>query len=197
MKRHFMLFSLIFVFLGFNLFPASVYGQKSETSEKEMFRDKPLASENSLDLTPEQTSKLRELRKIRQEERREFLDNMRKLRLELRELMRDPEANEKEIRGLYDKMSKLQADNFTKFVQRRRERRNIFSPEQLEKLEKIKNRIDKRRNLARARFFARRGFSRLGPFPRQGRINLFWRRGRDFRGRPFMNRWHLWRQVIK
>lgn len=196
MKRYVIFMPLILIFLAFCLSPSFVHGQKSENPEKVMSREDPRATENFLDLTPEQKSKLEEFRKMRQEERREFLRNMRKVRQELRELMRDPEANEKEIKGLYEKIAKLRSSHFTKFVQHRKERRKIFTPEQLEKLEKFKKSMAQRRNFRRARFLGQREFSRLSVFPRRGRLNFFWRRGRYFRGRPFMNRWRQWWRYV-
>lgn len=188
MKRYVMSMSLVLIFLSFSLSLSSLQGQESEKPENTISRDCPLASENFLDLTPEQRSKLKEFRKMRQEERRELLDNMRAVRKELRELMHDPEANEKKILGLYDQISKLRSSRFKKFVQHRKEIRKILTPEQIEKLERFKNRIAQMRNFGRARLWGRRGFFKRGPFPRD-RSYHFWRRGRNFRGWPFMWRW--------
>lgn len=190
MKRYVISISLMLVFLSFILSPSNLLGQESEKPEKKVFRGCPMAAENFLDLTDEQKSKLEEFRKTRQEEMKKLTDNMRAVRKELRELMRDPEANEKKILGLYDQISKFQSSRFKKFVQHRKEIKKILTPEQLEKLEKFRNRIAQRRNLGRARFGGRRGFFRHGPFP-QGRFHHFGRRGGDFRGWSFMWRW--WR----
>jgi len=190
MKRCVMSMTLVLIFLSFIFSPSSLKGQESEKPEKTAYRGRPMAAENFLDLTPEQRSKLEEFRKMCQEERRELMDNMRAVREELRELMRDPEANEKKILGLYDQISKFRSSRFKKFVQHRKEMRKILTPEQLDKLEKFRNRIAQRRDLGRARFGGRRGFFRRGPFP-QERFYHFGRRGRNFRGWPFMWRW--WR----
>ena len=193
MKKYVSFMTLLFVLLSFSLFPSNILGQSSERPEKDVLRGPPSASENFLNLTPKQRSKLEELRKMNYEERREFLKNMQALRQEIRKLMQDPEANEKEIIELYGKISKLQSSQFSKFIQHRKERRKIFTPEQLEKLEKFKSRIGQRRDFMRGRFLARRGFARDGAFPHCGRRSLFRGRGRNFRGRPFMNRWQWWR----
>jgi len=85
-------------------------------------------------------------------------------------LMRDPEANEKKILGIYDKLAKFRSDRFMKSIQHRKEIKKILTPEQWEKLEKFKKRMAQRRS----RFRERRGFFRRG-FQGQ-KFHRFWRR---------------------
>ncbi|NQT80845.1 MAG: Spy/CpxP family protein refolding chaperone [Candidatus Aminicenantes bacterium] len=192
MKRYVSVVTLILVFLCFCLFPSNARGQTSERPDKDVLRGFA-GSRNFLDLTPEQESKLGELRKMRMEKRREFQKNMVALQEEIRKLMKDPEANEKEIIGLYDKVAKLRSSQFSEFVQFRKEMKKIFTPEQLEKLEKLESRITQRRGAIRGGFLAQRGFARAGRFAHRGMMLGFERRGRNFRGRWFMNRWRRWR----
>jgi Spy/CpxP family protein refolding chaperone len=126
-----------------------------------------------LELTPEQKAKLEEFRKSGAEERQAHFEKMRKLREEMRGAMKDPEANEGKINGLIDEMSKLRADQMKRDLARTREMKKIFTPEQQEKLAKLRDRIDDHR---RARFFrGGRGWERprwqRRPFSDFGRRN--------------------------
>lgn len=186
------IFAFVIVFLSFCLFPSNILGEESNRPENVLSRDYPVDSDNFLDLTPEQKSKLKEFRKMRQEERREFQSKMREVQRQIAELMRDPEANEKAITGLYQEIAKLRSNHLTQIIRHKKEIEKILTPEQLEKLEKARKRIDQRRGLGRARFMGPRGFSRHGRFSRGGRMRFF-QRGRHFRGHPFLYRWWWWR----
>jgi Spy/CpxP family protein refolding chaperone len=174
MKRYVLFMTLILFFLSFTIFPPNAQGQEAKKPEKKVSRDFPSGWEDFLDLTPEQKSKLEEFRKKRQEERKESMENMWAVRKELRELMRDPEANEKKILGIYDQLTKLRSNRFEKFVRHRKEIKKILTPEQWEKLEMHKKRMARRRGM----FTGRRGFFRCG-FQQQ-RFHRFWRRDWNF-----------------
>lgn len=174
MKRYVLFMTLILFFLSLTIFPPSAHSQEAKKPEKKVSRDYPSTWGEFLDLTPEQKSRLEEFRKKRQEGRKESMKNMRAVRKELRELMRDPEANEKKILGIYDKLAKFRSDRFKKSVQHRKEIKKILTPEQWEKLEKLKKRVAWRRS----RLIARKGFFRRG-FQRQ-RFHHFWRRDWNF-----------------
>ncbi len=174
MKRYALFMTLSLFFLSFTIFPPNAQGQEAKKPEKKVSRDHPSSWGNFLDLTPEQKSKLKEFRKKRQEDRKESMENMRSVRKELRELMRDPEANEKKILGIYDQLAKLRSNRFKKFVLLRKEIKKILTPEQWEKMEKNKKRMARRRG----RFTGQRGLFRRG-FQRQ-RSRLFWRRDWNF-----------------
>ncbi len=135
----------------------------------------PPARENRLNLTAEQKTKLEEFRKARREERTAFLDQMRKLRAELRDLMKDPQANEKKIDGLIDEMSRLRAARMKSDLKNSIEMKKIFTPEQLEKMKDFRMRMGPRRGMRPGR----RGWRqwRMGP-----------RRDFDWGPGP-MNRW--------
>ncbi len=174
MKRYVLFMTLILFFLSFTIFPPNAQGQEAKKPEKKVSRDHSSGWGDFLDLTPEQKSKLEEFRKKRQEDRKESMENMQAVRKELRELMRDAEANEKKILGIYDQLEKLRSNRFKKFVQHRKEIKKILTPEQWEKLEKHKKRMAWRRG----RFTGRRGFFRCG-FQQQ-RFHRFWRRDWNF-----------------
>jgi len=169
MKRYVLFMALILFFLGSTIFPPIAHSQEAKKPEKKVARDYPATWEEYLDLTPEQKSKLAEFRIKRQAEREESMKNMQAVRKELRELMRDPEANEKKILGIYDKLAKFRSDRFKKSIQHRKEIKKILTPEQWEKLEKIKKRIARRRG----RFIGRKVFFRRG-INRQ-RFHRFWK----------------------
>jgi len=135
--------------------------------------------EEYLNLTLEQKTKLDESRKARQEERRIFVDQMRKLRSELRESMKAPQADEKKIEGLIDEMTQLRSAQLKNSFRNARDMKKIFSPEQLEKLEKMKD-----------RFAARRG-ARFGIFGMRG--NWF---QQGWRHRPYWGRGFAWRSRL-
>ena len=171
MKRYVLFIVLILFFLSSTLFPPNAQGQEAKQPEKKVSRDNLRARGEFLDLTPEQKTKLEEFRKKRQEERKASRENMRAVQKELRELMRDPEANEKKILGIYDKLAKHRADRFKRSIQHRKEIKKILTTEQWQKLEKYKKRMAQRRG----RIMRRRGFFRRG-FQKQ-RFQRFWRRG--------------------
>ena len=86
-----------------------------------------------LNLTPEQQTRLDEIRKARREEARAFREEMGKLRPQLREAMKDPKADEKKIDNLIDQLSQARASHFKSVVRSVREMEKVLTPEQLEK----------------------------------------------------------------
>lgn len=185
--------TVLALFLSIAFFPPLVSGQQtSEDPEKEAVVESPQTPRDFLGLTPEQKTKLEEFRKLGREKNRTYLEEIRKVRNEMREMMIDPEANEKEVLKLYDQMAKLRAEQFRYSLQRNKEFKKIFTPEQLEKLESVKKKISRRGYFRRGRFMGPRGFTGRGNFSREGRMNRFWRRDARLRGRPFMRR-RRWR----
>lgn len=185
--------AVLALFLSIAFFPPLVSGQQtSEDPEKEAVVESPQTPRDFLGLTPEQKTKLEEFRKLGREKNRTYLEEIRKVRNEMREMMMDPEANEKEVLKLYDQMAKLRAEQFRYSLQRNKEFKKIFTPEQLEKLESVKKKIRRRGYFRRGRFMGPRGFAGRGNFSREGRMNRFWRRDARLRGRPFMRR-RRWR----
>jgi Spy/CpxP family protein refolding chaperone len=135
----------------FSLIPLFAYGQP---------QDRPGRFEEFLNLTAEQKAKLEESRKSRTEEREVQFEKMRQLRKEFREAMRDPEANESKINGLIDEMSKLRANQMKQGLARHREMRKVLTPEQQEKLSRLRDWMADRRE-ARS-FRDGRGWDRPG-----------------------------------
>ena len=147
----------------------------------------------TLGLTPEQEKALVEFRQARREESRAFRDEMAKVRGEMRELAKDPEANQAKLDALIDKTAKLRAERIKAAFRTRAERDKIFTPEQLAKMKTLRSRMEGRlgrtgrvmRRLDRA---GMRGPGRLmGPGPRLGRMA----RLRALRHSPFF-RWRRW-----
>lgn len=180
------------LYLSLILFPSIIRGQVSDVPEEDFAVESLQASRDFLSLTPEQKAKLEELRKLEREKNRAYREETRKVRLEIREMMKDAEANEKEVLELYDQMARLRAEQFMHSLQRSKEFKKILNPEQLEKLESARTRMTRRVDLQRRRFLRQRGFDRIGNFPRRGRMYPPWRRGARLRARPFMFRW--WRR---
>jgi Spy/CpxP family protein refolding chaperone len=152
----------------FALIPLSSYGQP---------RDWRGRFEEYLNLTPEQRAKFDEFRKARIEERQAQFEKMQKLRTDLREAMKDPETNEAKLNGLIDEMSKFRAERMKRGLAMTREMRKILTPEQREKLAKMRDRMEFRREVRS--FRGRRNWDR-------GRVSDFGRR------RPPMDR-RSWR----
>lgn len=174
MKRSAMFVIPLTVVLMSVLIAPSLFGQPE--------RRLPFA-ERWLDLTPEQKAKLEELRKAGQEEMKGMFEQTRKLRLELRDLMNDPAANEKKIESVIDELSRLQAARMKSGLKHRAEMNKILTPEQREKLKDLGPRIGR---------FMHGGRMMPGPMMRRG-FRPGWRHafGPDSGplGRPFFPRW--------
>ncbi len=182
-------FATVFVVaFSFLLLPSLILAQPSERPEEDVLGRFPWGRSAILDLTPEQMEKLRELRAAHREASRGHMEEMWKLQLKMRELMADPDANEKEIKSLYGKISGMRAEQFSRSLEQRKEVRKIFTPEQLEKLGKFRSRMAGRSELMKDRFPGRRGAGMRGVFPHQGRCFL-WMKTRHFQHRPFMPGW--------
>jgi len=167
MKKSSILLGFIFLAALIAFGPSLALGQPARNPERTL---RPFL-EDYLDLTPDQKAKLEEFRKARQEERQAFLDQMDKLRTELRELRKDPQANEKKIDALIDEMFKLRAGRMKSSFKHQAEVKKIFTPEQQEKLAKLKARITRLRDRRPGAFFGRGG-ARFGLGQRP-----FWGRG--------------------
>lgn len=181
MRKYALFIIMACAFLSFTFFSASLLGQAEKKAAKEESKVYPPQRE-FLNLSAEQKSKLEEFRKIREEEMMQFQEKMRPLREKLQTMLRDPNSDLKEINALIDQTSNLRADHQKKVIAQRREIRKIFTPEQLEKLERFPR-------FAGPMFFGRRGF---GMFPLIGRMGFFWGRGGPGRGFPFMMRRWRW-----
>jgi Spy/CpxP family protein refolding chaperone len=136
---------------------------------------------NFLNLTPEQKTKLEGMRKARQEERQAIFEQMRRLRTELREAMKNPQSDEKKIDGLIDEMSRLRATQMKNGLRAAREMEKVLTPEQLKKFNEARARMGWRQGFGPGfgpRPWGRRGWG-PGPFSRFGMRHRL------------MNRW-LW-----
>lgn len=163
MKKNILVTTLAVIFFVLTLFPADASAQ---------MRRRPgafMAREDFLELTQEQKEQLKKLRKARVEARQELMEKMRDLRQNLKGLMDDPKASEKKIEGIIDEMAKLRASFMKSSLQHRNKVRKVFTPEQLEKLEKAKKSFQGMRGqwpmgaFRQGRFFRARGF-----FPHRG-----------------------------
>jgi len=114
---------------------------------------------DALQLTPEQEAKLEEFRKARLEEAKAFREKMRQMNQDLRKLMADPKADEKEITSLIDEISKFRGDRMKAQYKNRKEWEKIFTPEQLKKLQEYRQDFRLRQQL----FMGRGGCCGLRP----------------------------------
>jgi Spy/CpxP family protein refolding chaperone len=184
MKRTSVFVGLTALHFLFALFTPVVFAQPDK---------RPAAREDWLNLTPEQKTKLEDFRKARQEERETFSEQMRKMQTDLRELMKDPSANEKNIDGLIDEMSRLRATQMKSGIRKSLDMKKILTPEQLEKLKDGRARMERRGMMRPGRGMMPRPFMRRGFRPGWHR-GLGWGPGLglgpDF-GLP-MQRWRRW-----
>ncbi|MFB0566122.1 MAG: Spy/CpxP family protein refolding chaperone [Candidatus Aminicenantaceae bacterium] len=176
-------FLVVFLF-SLTFFPDEASAQ-SERKQGRLMGRSFLFMEKFLDLTPEQKEQLEELRKVRREERLNFQDEIRKMRGEFRELIKDPEANEEKINDIIDKMAQLRANHIKGTIKHRQEAKKIFTPEQLEKIEKFEKKFSELRGKRSQRYFQRGRHFRRGHFPFRRGFRRPWRRGWDFMGGDF------------
>ena len=87
MKKNTNLTALVLL-LSLALFSPFVSGQVSEVPEEDAAVESPQASRDFLGLTPEQKAKLEELRKSEREKSRASFEEMRKVRAEMKEMMK-------------------------------------------------------------------------------------------------------------
>ena len=113
-----------------------------------------------LDLTPEQVTKLTQIRKAMRADRQAFREEMTKLRPQLREALRDPNADTKKVDGLIDQMSQLRAARLKSTVQSLRSMKSVLTPEQFEKFREMRSRMAWRRGFGRG--FGSRRWSHPG-----------------------------------
>jgi Spy/CpxP family protein refolding chaperone len=153
---------------------------------------------NWLNLTPEQVTKLNDLRKAQAEEQRTFRQQLQKLRGEIGPLLKDPKADQAKINALVDQITKLAGDRIKKSLQNGKELEKIFTPEQFQKFRQLRNRPAPQRFMRgrgmgpmamgpRGQFMPQGQFMQPGPRgqfmgPRMGRGMMPWRfQGRGWR----------------
>jgi len=166
---------------------AAAQAQQGQSQQGRAPQEKPKAEARSLrremardlfNITPEQEKKLQELREAGRKDRQAFHDEMLKMRGEMRELMKDSQANAAKIDKLIDSRARLRAEQEKRAFRSREEWRKVFTPEQLQK-------IDKYRGLFRERFAARQGRGTAG----EGRG---WRTGNGGRARGWRRPYDAW-----
>ena len=164
-------------FLAVALWPATAKPQdKPAPPEKPRAETRSLRREMARDLfdiTPEQEKKLQELRGASRKDRQAYREQTARMRGEMRDLMKDPQANAAKIETLIDGRARLRAEREKQALRGRAERAKIFTPAQLEKMKKY-------RGLVRERFEAgaggRAGAGRHGLAPHMGpRAPRAWR----------------------
>lgn len=142
-------------FLAAVLVPMTVTAQDDSQTERparaRIERPRPLAD---LGLTDEQRNALEAHRKARLDESRAFREEMAGIRAEMRDLLRDPEANRAKIEGLIDKRAGLMARREKAALSHRADWDKIFTPEQREKLRLLRSRAGGRAGLAGRRMMA-------------------------------------------
>lgn len=148
------------VFLTAFLFPAFVTAQEVQApAQRGKTPAEKMRPRQALGLTPEQEQALEEFRKARMEEDRSFREEMTKIHADMRELAKDPKANQGKLDALIDKTAQLRAGREKAAFRNRAERDKIFTPEQLERMKSFRGRLRGRPGLARR---GRMGFGGIG-----------------------------------
>jgi len=178
------------------IFPVFAAAQEAKTAPPARSeRPARMLAREALDITPEQEKALGEFRKARTEENKAFREEMTKLRAEIRELAKDPGANQAKIDALIDKTAELRAGREKAAFRNRADRDKIFTPEQLEKMKALRSRFEGRPAAAgRGRMaLGRMGLHgpRMGRFMEPGFGPERMARLRALRHRPFL-RWRRW-----
>jgi len=184
------------VFLTAFLFPAFVTAQEVQApAQRGKTPAEKMRPRQALGITPEQEKALEEFRKARMEEDKSFREEMTKIHTDMRELAKDPKANQGKIDALIDKTAELRAGREKAAFRNRAERDKIFTPEQLEKMKSFRGRLRDRPGLAgRGRMsFGRMGFRGpgMGRFREPGIGMRPLERLRALRHRQHL-RWRRW-----
>ncbi len=181
-KRRMIVGAAALAFLAAWSLPALAAAQEAQTPPATA-QERPgrMPARQALGLTPAQEKALTEFRKARERERTAFRDEMAKVRAERRELVRDPQANRAKLDALIDRAAKLRAEREKAVLRDRIERDRIFTPEQLQKMKALRQRLGGRAG--------RLGFGRpgrpFGPGLRAERLA----RLRGLRHRALIRRW--------
>lgn len=136
---------------------AAAFGQ-NQPARRPQFRAEGI--QGILDLTPEQTEALKNLRAEHQKERLALMDKIRLLSLENRRLMKDPEANAARSKDLRRQIFELREMNIEQMLAHRKSRNAILTPEQQEKLKVLESRRAIRPRRGQRSLQSRRGRSR-------------------------------------
>jgi Spy/CpxP family protein refolding chaperone len=184
------------LFLAAILAAAFIMAQEAQAPPGAKNPPAQMQPREALGLSPEQEKALETFRKARLDENRMFREEMMKLRGEIRELAKDPEANEAKIDGLIDKTAQLRAERAKAAFRHRGEMEKIFTPEQLKTMEAFRARANDRPVMdGRGRMgFGRMGFRgpRIGGFMRPGFGMRRMGRFGAFPHRPFPRRRWRW-----
>jgi len=123
---------------------------------------------DALKITPEQEAKLKEFHKAQAESQKAFAEKIRGVREEMQKLRQDEKADPNKMNGLIDQMFKLQADQAKGRWAAERERRKIFTPEQLEKMKQGRAMLNRSRMGMRGAFGMGLMQGRMGRTGRMG-----------------------------
>jgi Spy/CpxP family protein refolding chaperone len=189
-KRTFAIITLSLLSLAFLAYLANAQPAERERGPRPDIRE---GFRDMLNLTPEQEAKLEKLREARAKEREAFWEQMNKMQEDLKALRDDPKADPKKVEDLIDELSRMRAEEAKAMFRDRKEFEQVLTPEQLEKLSKIRDwrgerRLEPGRRIMprpgrmflRGRFFGHGPFS-ISPFRgfghwRFGRPGFFWHR---------------------
>ena len=100
-----------------------------------------------LDLTPEQTEALKNLRMEHRKEQLALKDKIRLLSFENRQLMRDPESNAARSKDLRRRIFELREMSYDQMLAHRKASQSILTAEQLEKKKALESRRIMRQRL--------------------------------------------------
>ncbi|MCC5815241.1 MAG: periplasmic heavy metal sensor [Leptospira sp.] len=105
------------------------WGHNSEQHLKRMAK--------SLDLSKDQVSKIEEIHKASEPEKKSKSDQIQKVRQDMRALMEAEEMDVKKIRSKMEEMSKLKVDKKMIWIEDRAKIRKVLTPEQRKKQKEL------------------------------------------------------------
>jgi len=140
----------------------------------------------ALDLTDEQKEQLKNLRENQRDMQQQFMEQTKDLNQKLNELKQNPTENATEIEKLQDAKFNLRIEQMKNTYMHQKEIRQVFTPEQLEKMSALRTRSLRGRAMMNRRMPQRNQIMGWGQNRGRGRMsghNRFPQRGNMWRRR--------------
>ena len=124
----------------------------------------------ALDLTDEQKELLKNLRENQRGMQQQFMEQTKDLNQKLNELKQNPADNATEIEKNQDAKFNLRIEQMKNAYIHQKEIRQVFTPEQLEKMSVMRKRVSRGNGMTRSRMTQRNQMMRRGQNRSRGRI---------------------------
>ncbi|MFC2168507.1 Spy/CpxP family protein refolding chaperone [Acidobacteriota bacterium] len=163
----------------------SLFSQEPQRGRRPLMQNQSRANLNAPDMTDEQKEQMKNLRENQREVREQFLEKTKNLHIELRKLKQDSVENANEIERIQDAIFDLRIEQMKNAYIHQKEIKNVFTPEQLEKMSAMRTRSLRGRGAMNERVTQRkqimrrgqsRGRERMSGRNRSFQRGLMWRR---------------------